>query len=153
MSLGSFFEYPDAHPKPAPAEEPSVFLAGLDEAGWDRLLNYVEVRRFEPGEIIVPAGSADRFLGIVADGELEMQDYGTGALTMVGVGAVFGESAFLEGRAHPDTIRAATDVDLLVLSPSAFDVLAAREPILARAILTDLGRVLARQLREMRALR
>ena len=66
MSLASFFEYPDAQSKPAPAEEPSVFLVGLDEAGWDRLLNYVEVRRFEPGEIIVPAGETVDVRTVVA---------------------------------------------------------------------------------------
>jgi hypothetical protein len=38
-------------------------------------------------------------------------------------------------------------VDLFVLSQEAFEVLAAREPALARAMLLDLGRLLALRLR------
>jgi len=73
-------------------------------------------------------------------------------LTTVDAGSVIGEQAFLDGRPRSATIRAVTDCELLRLSFEAFEVLAAREPDLARSILFDLGRILSIRLRRTSAL-
>ena len=62
--------------------------------------------------------------------------------------SVTGEMAFLDGRPRAATIRALTDGDLLRLSFEAFEALSARHPELGRAILLDLGRILAARLRQ-----
>ena len=147
----SFFEYPGDNDEPspptAPMVEPAVFLADLGDAEWDRLLAYTEVRRFVPGEVVLTQQSTDRSLYIVADGELSVEGLERATFATITTGAVLGESAFLDGAPPDATVRAVTDVDLLALSPESFEVLAAREPALARAVLTDLGRVLSRRLR------
>jgi len=56
--------------------------------------------------------------------------------------------AFLDGRPRAATIRALTDGDLLRLSFESFEILSARHPELGRAILLDLGRILAARLRQ-----
>jgi CRP-like cAMP-binding protein len=49
-------------------------------------------------------------------------------------------------------VRALTDGELRSLTPEAFEVLAAREPDLARRVLLDLGRILSLRLRATSAL-
>ena len=151
MSATAFFDYPGDSGDDAPTDGPTgrsgdagVFLAELDDVGWDRLLRLTEVRRYHPGEVIVWPGSADRSLFIVADGSVEVAEPERAVLS---TGAVFGESAFLDGVPHTAVVRAATDVDLMLLTPEGFEVLAARDPGLARMVLTDLGRLLSRRLR------
>jgi CRP-like cAMP-binding protein len=60
---------------------------------------------------------------------------------------VLGEVAFLDHGPRSVTLVALTDCELLRLSMPAFEVLAAHDPDLGRAILLDLGRILARRLR------
>lgn len=49
-------------------------------------------------------------------------------------------------------IRAVTDGEMLRLGFDSFEALAAREPILARDLLLDLGRILAVRLRQTTSL-
>ena len=51
------------------------------------------------------------------------------------------------GGPRSTTLRAVSDGELRRLSLESFDVLAAREPELGRAILLDVARILARRLR------
>ncbi|MGH2583654.1 MAG: Crp/Fnr family transcriptional regulator [Dehalococcoidia bacterium] len=145
MGFASFFDYPGEAVAESRRPDDAVFLPDLDEDDWSRLLAYAEVRRFTQGETVIPAGAADRTLYIVADGALELA--GPDGTATVETGAVIGEMPFFDGRPHDTAIRAVTDVDLLALSPEAFEVLAAREPALARAVLLDLGRILSLRLR------
>ena len=146
MSFGAFFEYPgDAVPATS-APDAAVLLPELDDSGWNTLISYMQVSRFAQGDVIVAAGTYSRSLSVVADG-IAVIETPDGAVA-VETGAVLGEVPFFDGRPHDATIRARTDVDLLALSPEAFDVLAAREPLLARTLLFDLGRILALRLRQ-----
>jgi len=145
VGFAPFFDYPGEAVTESRRPDDAVFLPDLDEEDWGRLLAYAEVRRFAQGEIVIPAGATDRSLYIVADGTLELT--GRDGTATVETGAVIGELPFFDGRPHDAAVRALTDVDLLALSPEAFEVLAAREPSLARAVLLDLGRILSLRLR------
>jgi CRP-like cAMP-binding protein len=147
VGAGSFFDYPgeEAPTATAPAPEAPVFLPDLDDAGWNTLLAYTQVSRFGEGETVIAAGARDRSLYIVADGALEIA--GADEPVTLESGTIIGEMAFFDGEPHGAAVRALTDVDLLELSRDSFEVLAAREPLLARAVLMDLGRILALRLR------
>ncbi|MCA1671302.1 MAG: cyclic nucleotide-binding domain-containing protein [Actinobacteria bacterium] len=69
----------------------------------------------------------------------------------MGLGSVFGELSFFDGRPRSALVRAVTDGQLLRLSFDAFEVLSAKEPVLARSVLLDLGRILAARLRSTQA--
>jgi CRP-like cAMP-binding protein len=71
-------------------------------------------------------------------------------MVVIEQGSVFGEQSFFDG--CPATVRALSDGELRSLTPEAFEVLAAREPDLARMILLDLGRILSLRLRSTSAL-
>jgi CRP-like cAMP-binding protein len=62
---------------------------------------------------------------------------------------LLGEIAFFDGGPRSATVRATTDGELLRLGIDDFERLSARHPELARALLLDLGRVLARRIRRI----
>jgi CRP/FNR family transcriptional regulator, cyclic AMP receptor protein len=146
--FSSYFNYPGTDA----ASDELVFLQQRSEEDWARLLDHCELLRFRAGDLIIRAGEQDRSLYIIVDGTLEIllldargveQHYGT-----VEPKSVTGEMAFLDGRARAATIRALSDGDMLRLSFDAYETLAARFPELGRAILLDLGRILAVRLRQ-----
>lgn len=150
MSFSSFFDYPDAAERER--AEDLVFLPAQSEGDWTKLLGFTEMRRFAAGDIVVREGETDRALYIVSGGTLELLIPGAGRrglrrLSTFEAGAVIGEMSFFDGQPRSATIRAVTDSDLFRLSYTSFDVMAAREPALARAVLFDLGRILALRVR------
>jgi CRP/FNR family transcriptional regulator, cyclic AMP receptor protein len=146
--FAAFFAYPT---EGGEERDSFVFLRDRPEDDWLRLLGYTEVRRFSAGETIISAGEVDRALYIVSKGRLETLLPGVeGDLHFgtIGPGSVAGEIAFLDGGPRSATIRAVSDGELIRLSFEAYEVLAARYPELGRAILLDLGRIMASRLRE-----
>lgn len=146
-----FSEY-FAYPGTEAARDDFVFLPDRSKDDWARLIGHGELLRFSAGDLVIRAGDEDRALSIVIDGTLEIllpnargeqHRYGT-----IDPRSVIGEMAFLDGRPRAATIRALTDGDLLRLSFESFEVLSARHPELGRAILLDLGRILAARLRQ-----
>jgi CRP/FNR family cyclic AMP-dependent transcriptional regulator len=147
-SFSSYFAYPGTEA----ARDDLVFLRDRSEEDWARLLDHSELLRYRAGDLIIRAGEEDRSLYIIVDGSLEIllpdqrgveQRYGT-----IEPKSVTGEMAFLDGRPRAATIRALTDGEMLRLSFEAYETMAARYPELGRAILLDLGRILAARLRQ-----
>lgn len=144
--ISTFFAYPTED-----ASAQLVFLANRDEQDWGRLLEFVETIRFAAGETIIRAGDVDRALYIVVAGSLEVlvaRGDEVERRATIEPRSVVGEVAFVDGGPRSATIRAVSAGELLRLTYDAFEVLAARYPELGRAILLDLGRILAWRLRE-----
>jgi CRP-like cAMP-binding protein len=149
----AFFDYPagDEQDHTERAEE-VYFLADCSDDDWAVVRQHTELRRLVAGEVVIAPGEIDRALYIVASGKLEVViprgRRGRGErMSTVDAGSVIGEMAFLDGKPRRALVRALTDVQLLRLPFEAFEVLAAKEPVLARSILLDLGRILADRLR------
>jgi CRP-like cAMP-binding protein len=138
IDASGFFQYPgELDIGPAQAE----LFAGKSDAEWATLLSHTETRRFRPGEVVLAEGDADRALYVLVDGRLE---YPGGIVEPV---STVGEAAFLDGGRRAVTLRAVTDGEVLRLSWDSFEALGAREPLLARELLVDVGRILAARLR------
>lgn len=154
MDFQSFFDYPGE--TSADDARQLVFLADLSPEGWGKLLARTGAQRFRAGEVLVHAGEAQPALYIVASGSLEV--LGTDRrgrerrVAVIEQGSVFGEQSFFDRLPRSATVRALTDGELRSLTPEAFEVLAAREPDLARMVLLDLGRILSLRLRATSAL-
>lgn len=145
--FSSFFEYPGA----AERADQLVFLAKVSEADWAKLLGHTETRRFSAGEEVMRKGEQDDALLLIAEGRVEIildpQRRHPKQFSVIEAPSVVGEVEFFDGGERSASVRALTGGELLRLSAEAFEVLAAREPQLARAMLLDLGRILASRMR------
>jgi CRP/FNR family transcriptional regulator, cyclic AMP receptor protein len=149
MSSGfapSFFDY-DASGE-IRREQALTFLPDRDEQDWKVLLGFAQPRRFSPGEVVIERGDTDRALYLLMAGTLEVRaDERTPVFKTIDAPSVVGEVAFLDGSPRSAELVAATAGELRRLSLDGFEALSARHPELGRAILFDLGRIIATRLR------
>lgn len=147
------FDYSDAGRPATSAGAPAsdlVFLQGLPSEGWKKILGHAQVVHFRKGQDVIRVGDRDDSFYVLSEGEVEVIVRIKGkdtVLTTIPEGSVFGEVAFFDRSARSATIRASTDGTAVCLTRAAFDRLSSWEPLLARSILIDLGRVLALRLR------
>ncbi len=123
-----------------------LFLGDRDEQEWGRIIAACERRELLPGDVLVRAGEAVRELLLIMDGTLEGRP-ADGAPRTLSAPSVAGELAFLDGGAQELTLTAQTPVTALRLTHPSFERLATADPVLGRAILADLGRLVAGRLR------
>jgi CRP-like cAMP-binding protein len=149
MDLSTFFEYPTVQVHEASDE--LRFLGDRDERDWEKLLVHTDSRPFRAGDTVIAAGDMDRALYIVTSGTLAMylpqRSGGDREFKTFEAPTVLGELCFVSGGPRSTTVMAASDGEMRRLSFDSFEVLAAREPELGRAILLDLARILAQRLR------
>ena len=139
MDTTGFFQYPGD--QTLPSENPPGFLEDRDDADWALLLEHTETRLFRAGQDVLTQGEHDRALYLLVDGHLRAP---SGPVAPV---STFGEVAFLDGRPRAVTVTATTDAEVLRLGHEAFLALSARRPDLGRAVLTDVGAILAARFR------
>lgn len=147
------FDYPEATAEPQ-GEQPSrrefTFLDNLPTAGWKQIIAHAQTVPFTAGQELVRVGERDQAFYILTAGSVAVViAAGTGERVVATVteGSVFGEIAFFDGEPRSATIRALSDGSALRLTRDRFDNLSGWNPVLARQILIDLGKVLAMRLR------
>jgi CRP/FNR family transcriptional regulator, cyclic AMP receptor protein len=146
--FSAFFAYPTEEDTSGDL----VFLPDRAEEDWERLLAHAETLRLTAGDVVIRAGELDRALYIVGSGRLEVllrNERGEERrVAIIPPRSVLGELAFLDARPRSATIRALTDGELMRLTFDSYEILAARYPELGRAIVLDLGRIVASRLRD-----
>lgn len=142
-----FFDYDGPAVREAPGHV--ALLADRPEADWLRVVERTETRRWSAGATIIRAGEQDQALYLLTAGLIGVVlPHDDGAVFKhIDAPSVLGEVAFLDGGPRSVTLVALTEVELLRLSMESFEVLSAHHPELGRAILLDLGRILAARLR------
>ncbi|WP_442945606.1 glutaminase A [Nocardia sp. SSK8] len=139
----------DRHrPAEAPAR-PSLeltehpLLAGLDDTARARLTPEFQCRTLARGEVIAERGSPRSGLYLILSGRVRMTFAGTDGrahrLVTLSAGMSFGEIPMLLGEPFVNDVVAETAVRVAVLSPAAFDALAADHPQLKLALLQRLA--------------
>jgi CRP-like cAMP-binding protein len=140
-----------------------IFLTHWQSSDWDLLLEYTQTQMFSPGSIVLRAGAEDRALYIVAFGRLKvlvnrnkrLSRFKSGSAkkpALVGVvesGSVINELTFLDNKPGIATYQALVETQLIYLSYDSFNLFATLYPELARAVLQDLGRLLALKTRTL----
>lgn len=132
--MNSFFNYPNTPPIAPP--QAITFWATRSQRDWRKLLNMMQTLRFRPNQTAIHANDKSDGFYLIGVGRFQ-------ADTPLTEGQAIGIASFFTGRPHSTDIVAQTDGELLYLSQAAFDIFAAREPELARAVLMELGRILA----------
>ena len=94
----------------------------------------MDVRHYEPGEVIVQQGTIGGELFMITSGTVEVLGEDRGAtskvLARLGAREVFGEKALLEDTLRTATVRASSAVDVLVMPREDFRSLIAQFPVL-----------------------
>ncbi|MGC8487711.1 MAG: MFS transporter [Clostridia bacterium] len=129
---------------------PIVFLESAAPEERERIWSYGTTAPIAAGEVLVTAGSSERTLYLVEDGELEVLVGEAGRerrLTVLSTGAVFGEQAFVDGQPRSASIRATGPCVVRQLTWAGFETLSAEAPKLAELLLWDLARVVSERLR------
>jgi CRP-like cAMP-binding protein len=116
----------------------SPLFAGLSEEELLAVVHELDLRTFEPGEVIVTEGEPGDSLFILAAGTAKVfvrnpegRNFAIGGLRE---GDFFGEVASLSGRARTATVTAATPCELLALAKPAVDRLARSHPEIRETI-------------------
>lgn len=131
------------------------FLADGYAEDWERLERYAVRQRFRAGDEIIRRGHFERSLIIVVSGRLSLivaNLAGGEHVLDVGARSLVGEIGFFDPGALSVAVRACDDGELLRLSLSRFEALAASCPLLGRTILLEAGRVAVGRLRQVMAL-
>ena len=137
-----------------------AFLAELPEPGRASVLALLEPRRYRAGAVVVGRGAPADELFLVLRGRLSVvDDSGAGQprrAATIPAGGLFGELGVALGGVRTATVKADTDVEVLVLSRDALYELRDQEPAAYAAaleqLLVSVARTAARLDREVAAL-
>src|SRR5258708_38406250 len=109
------------------------FFEGLPEAELALVLVRLERRRFAAGTIMIGEGDPVQEMYIVQDGLTEVlitdRNGAEHLLSRIGVGGTLGEMALFTGQAASATVRAASEVEVLVLTREEVEDIADRLPV------------------------
>lgn len=99
------------------------------------LLDRVQERNVQAGEVVFQVGDPGDALFIVARGTVEvLNDKAGQTLAELGNGQAFGEMALLSGGTRTATVRAKIDSHLLAIDKADFDRLLAEDPFLSEQV-------------------
>src|SRR6267378_8154560 len=122
------------------------FFEGLPEDELARILGRLERRRFPAGAILIGEGAPVEEMYIVEDGLAEVmiadRHGAEHLLSRIGSGGTLGEMALFTGQPASATVRAVSEVEVLVFTREEFEQVADSLPVVYR----NLGAILARRL-------
>ncbi len=127
-------------------------FSGLPPEAWSDLLSFMEVKRVQPGHVLIEQGAIDRGMYLVRSGRLAVLVADKDRVRRIGTiepGSVVGEQALLDGKPRSATIKALSECELLRLSFEAFSELHKRTPELAGLFLFQLARVISLRFRRV----
>jgi CRP-like cAMP-binding protein len=140
------FDYPGTDPA-------GGLMRDASTADWAMLGEHAQPHRYRAGEQILADNDAERCLWVVVTGQVAVAARTRRRVVdELGPGGVFGELTFLTGEPAQVAVHAITDVTVRRISLAGFEVLAGKDPTLARYLLFDLARVLAVRLARLRRL-
>ena len=116
----------------------AAFLALLPEALRDLVIELMEPRRYEFGDVIIAEGSPGDGLYVLASGSARVlvtgEDGAEATLSHLRPGDTFGESALLDGSPRSATVRASASATALVLERRAYLALERVHPEVRQAL-------------------
>jgi CRP/FNR family cyclic AMP-dependent transcriptional regulator len=154
MGFEQFFDYPGVEGRSVASDDLPVLGADWTAERWALLLSYSEHLRVRRGEHLMRIGGVEQALYIVEAGTFDVVvPVRAGQRRFaVGEGTVLGEVAFFDGRPRSADVVATADAEVRRLSLADVEIMSTRHPDLGRALLLDLGRILAHRLRRAEAL-
>jgi CRP-like cAMP-binding protein len=128
-------------------------LRGLTESERRQVGELLERHTYSAGETIICEGKTTRILWILAGGRCEvvktMKHGGEQQLAVLEPGAIFGEMSFFSPAPHSASVRALSDVEVLLLPREEYDRIEHGGSKVAYKLMLNAGKVLAERLRRM----
>ena len=145
-----FFQYDEPGGPVQPAGR--AILGGLTDEDWDKFIGFAARRRYAADAPLIKAMDTDRAIYFVVSGAVRILSHQPGGveteLTVMGEGDVFGIQSFLDAAPRAASAVAVGDVEVLMVSSDMFAQLAAWQPRIAVALLTDIGANISLKLRQ-----
>ena len=110
----------------------------------DVLAGMVTLRDLKDGEVLLPAGSCDGHLHVVAAGRIEVvhaAEHGPTVLARLGPGDLVGELSFMDDEPRYAALVASGPTKVLVLERSDFETLVESSPRLVYKVMRAIMRV------------
>jgi CRP/FNR family cyclic AMP-dependent transcriptional regulator len=118
-------------------------FAALSNKDLQKLAKVSDEVTIEAGRVLVEQGTTGRECYVIVEGTAEVFR-GDQSLATLGPGEAFGELALLDGGPRTASVRAATNLTVLVLGPREFGGILDEVPGIAHQIMANLaGRILA----------
>ena len=133
------------------AERFPAVASSLGAEHLETLLAALEVQEVVPSEALTAEQTPGDDLFLVWDGQLDVSiatPTGERSVGTVGIGSFVGEVALLDPGPVTATVTAEQGCTVLRLSRSNFDDLCDRHPVVAGALLAEMGRTLSARLRQ-----
>ena len=127
-------------------------FAGLDENGYALLASAVRETNLPAGHVIIREGQPGKQLFIIQRGTVEVYretDHGEVELNRLREGTFFGEMSILEEAPRSASVRAVTEVSLVIVPRIHFELLFERFPAQYASMVTNLARDLSYRLRRL----
>jgi len=134
-------------PESATVEATPAVLEGIPAEALAELLAVLERRRYAAGAVVIAEGDAPKEIYIVVEGRADVfvvdRNGEEHAVGRVGPGTTLGEMSLFTGEPAAGTVRAASELEVLVLSGADFEHVATEHPVVYR----NVGTILASRLR------
>jgi sulfate permease, SulP family len=129
-----------------------AILRDLDDKQLDILLNYLEYRAFEKGEIVFSQGDPGDCIHLIVTGRadviLNVADMPSGKrLQRLEPGTIFGEMALLDGQPRSANVIATDKLRCQTLTIEKFRKLIREQPEISMQIMTNIARIVADRMR------
>ena len=132
--LDQAFSGIEEHPQPPPRKIPArvPLFSELSPEAFVELVNRLDYRVYEPGQVILREGDPGRSFYVISEGRVrvykQLPDGQQLTLAHLDDGAFFGEMALLSGAPRTATIAAEVETHLLEVSDKVLRSLVARHP-------------------------
>ncbi len=104
---------------------------------FSEIIDRIELKRFDPGEVIIKEGDSGKSFYIIIEGKVEVvkdTEEGKIKLAELGEGSFFGEFAFLSGARRSASVIARTPVELLEFTEELLEDLLRKYPMVAEVL-------------------
>lgn len=122
----------------------------LEEADYDIIESYMFRYEYEAGKYVFKEGTHGGYMFFIVTGEAEvtkMVDNKKVQIANVSTGRSIGEMSLLDGNPRSASVRAVTDLTLIVLKREDFNRLMTDHPVTANRVVIGIASLLSRSLR------
>lgn len=136
-----------AAPDLAAALKRNYMLHGLTDDEVARFAAMAEVREYAGGDTLVRQFAKDSDLMIVLEGMARVNSFSGELIAEAGPGSVLGEMSLLDDKPRSATVVAMQGCKVAVISSEKLWQFLDLNPVIAKTVLLNLGRILASRLR------